>query len=349
MEIVTRNLPEAQRLGWNLVPLLPDRMEHIPDKSLGRRVVVVGDSFAEWMEASGGNFVRVAEQQLRDLGQDVEFVNMGEAGSGLADYYRNLVNYGPGLNVDKVVIALYLGNDLIAFPGGLPTPDKVDAYLPRPAYDHSWRRVLKKSVLLNLIYRQAKVYIPRMRSGFTRQVLDYLRTHDGKDHAFVSQRLAKLDPELVQQAEADAINGWDLATALFDPDYYGNLADANTESPEGATALAALADLRVLLRYAKTLAPRPLVVLIPPSPWVGERYHDYFRRLGYGRLGPIQTEPVILTRIKAFLDQENTPYLDLLPALRTSQDSAYLDRDIHFNAHGQSLAGRELARTLGAP
>jgi len=349
MEIVARNLPEAQRLGWNLVPVLPDRMEGIPDKGPRQRVLVVGDSFAEWMEASGGNFVRIAETQLRDQGRDVEFVNMGEAGSGMVDYYRNLVTYGPRLKADQVVIALYLGNDLIAFPGGLPSPDKVGVSLPVPVYDHSWRRMLKKSVLLNLVYRQAKLHIPWMRSGFTAQVVEYLRRRDGKDQAFVNQRLAKLDPQLVQQAEADSINGWDLATALFSPDYYGNLADANPASPEGDAALASLDDLRTLVRYAKTLAPQVTVVLIPPSPWAGERYHDYFRRLGYGRLGPTQAEPEIQTRVKTLLGQENTPYLDLLPALRASQDSAYLDRDIHFNGHGQELAGHELARALAMP
>lgn len=349
MEIVARNLPQAERLGWNLVPVLPDRMEQIPEKGPHRRVVVVGDSFAEWMETSGGNFVRVAEGQLREQGQEVEFVNMGEAGSGLSDYYRNLVDYGPGLQADKVVIAVYLGNDLVPFRNGLPSPEDVKTYLAPPPYDRSWRRSLKKSVLLNLIYRQAKMHIPWMRSGFTAHVVDYLRSRDGKDQTFVNQRLAKLDPQLLQQAEADAINGWDLATALFNPDYYGNLADANTESPEGKAALAALADLRVLVRYAKTLAPQPLVVLIPPSPWAGERYHDYFRRLGYGHLGPTQSEPAILSTVKALLDEEGAPYLDLLPALRASPESVYLDRDIHFNSHGQDVAGHELARALAAP
>lgn len=349
MEMVARTLPEARRLGWNLVPLLPDRMEQVADKGNRRRMVVVGDSFAEWMEATGGNFVRVAERTMGEQGQDVQFVNMGEAGSGLADYYRNLVNYGPRLKPDTVVIAIYIGNDLIPFPGGLPSSDKVDHYLPVPAYDRSWRRTLKKSVLLNLVYRQAKLHLPWLRSGFTAQVVEYLRTRGGKDQAFVSQRLAKLDPQILHAAEADAINGWDLATALFTPDYYGNLADANTQSAEGAAALAALNDLRTLLRYAKSLSARPMVVLIPPSPWVAERYHDYFRGLGYGRLGPTQSEPVILTRVKAMLKEENTSYLDLLPVLRASPQSAYLDQDIHFNSHGQILAGDELAHFLAKP
>ncbi|MCA1907398.1 MAG: SGNH/GDSL hydrolase family protein [Magnetospirillum sp.] len=349
MELVTRKLPMAQRLGWNLVPPLSDRIAEVSDKTDVERVVVVGDSFAEWMDTSGGNFVRVAERRMRDQGRKVEFVNMGQAGTGMAEYYRNLVDHAAKLKPDTVILALYVGNDLVAFPGGLPKPDEARRVLPTAQQDRSWRKTLKQSILLNLLYRQAKVHVPWLRSGFTDGIVEYLRTHHRKDHDYVRQRLAKLDPQLVQEAESDSINGWDLATALFSPDYYGNLADADAASPEGSAALASLADLGTLVRYAKTLAPQVMVVLIPPSPWAGERYHDYFRRLGYGQLGPTQTEPVILTRVKAALDQENTPYLDLLPALRDSSDAAYMDRDIHFNTIGQELAGRQLARALGTP
>lgn len=348
MEMVARNLPDAKRLGWNLVVGLDERVARARPEKPGRRVLVLGDSFAEWMEADPSNFARVAEAEMRRRGQDVELVNLGEAGSGIADYYRNLLIHGPHLQPDQVIIALYLGNDLTPFRDGLPPPDKMD-WLPPPATKGGWRDTLKRSVLLNMAYRQAKLHIPWFRSGFTAMVLEHSRTQNGKDHVFVERRLAQVDPALLRDAEADAINGWDLATALFTPDYYGDLAAADPATDVGARALAALADLRVLCRQIRSQGAEPRVMLIPPSPWVGSRYHDYFLRLGYGQLGPTEDSPVVVERLKAMLAEDNIPVLDLLPLLRASRQPAYLERDIHFNAHGQDVAGRALADFLDTP
>lgn len=348
MEWLVRRLPAAERLGWNLVPSLVQRVEQAGAKGQSHRIVVVGDSFAEWMEQSAGNFARIAESSLRHQGRDVAMVNLGEAGSGLADYYRNLVTYGPALGPDTVVIAVYLGNDLFPFPGGLPAPDQMHIRLPQPNIQRGWRDLLKRSVLLNLIYRQAKLHIPWLQSGFTAHVVDYSRSTAGKDQTFVTERLAQVDPRLRQDAEADAINGWDLATAIFRPDYYDNLAKADTSTAEGAAAHAALTDLRDLYRYVHSLGAKPVLVLIPPSPWVDSQYHDYFRRLGYGRLGLVDGIPPIVGEIMTMTQSDGIAVLDLSPVLRASDQPAYLERDIHFNSHGQKLAGQALADFLSA-
>jgi hypothetical protein len=346
MEWLVRRLPAAERLGWNLVQPVAQRVERFAAKGQTHRIVVVGDSFAEWMEQSGGNFARIAESALRRQGRAVEMLNMGEAGSGLADYYRNLVTHGPDLKPDTVIIAVYLGNDLSPFPGGLPAPDQLHIRLPQPNVQRGWRDLLKRSVLLNLVYRQAKLHIPWVQSGFTAHVVDYSRSLAGKDQAFVAERLARVDPHLLQDANADAINGWDLATALFRPDYYDALAKADTSTAEGAAARAALTDLRDLYRYARSLGAKPVLVLIPPSPWVDSRYHDYFQRLGYGRLGLVDGVPPIVGEIIAMARGDGVAVLDLLPVLRASDQPAYLERDIHFNSHGQKLAGQALADFL---
>ncbi|CDL00581.1 conserved protein of unknown function [Magnetospirillum gryphiswaldense MSR-1 v2] len=346
MEWLVRRLPAAERLGWNLVQPVAQRVEQFAAKGQSHRIIVAGDSFAEWMEQSGGNFARIAESSLRRQGRDVAMLNMGEAGSGLADYYRNLVTYGPDIKPGTVVIAVYLGNDLSPFPGGLPAPDQLHTRLPQPNVPRGWRDLLKQSVLLNLVYRQAKLHIPWIQSGFTAHVLDYSRSSAGKDQAFVTERLARVDPQLLRDANSDAINGWDLAAAIFRPDYYDNLAKADTATAEGEAARAALVDLRVLYGYVRSLGATPVLVLIPPSPWVDSRYHDYFQRLGYGRLGLAAGAPLITGEIMAMAQGDGVAVLDLLPVLRASDQPAYLERDIHFNSHGQKLAGQALANFL---
>lgn len=346
MEWLVRRLPAAERLGWNLVQPVAQRVEQAAAKGQSHRIVVVGDSFAEWMEQSGGNFARIAESSLRRQGRNVAMVNMGEAGSGLADYYRNLVTYAAALKPDTVVISVYLGNDLSPFPGGLPPADQLHLRLPPTSAQHGWRQFLKQSVLLNLMYRQAKLHVPWLQSGFTAHVVDYSRSVAGKDTAFVAERLARVDPQLLHDAKADAINGWDLATALFQPDYYDNLAKADTTSVEGVAARKALTDVQFVYRYVRSIGANPVLVLIPPSPWVDARYHDYFRRLGYGRLGLVDGLPPIVGEIVAMARGDGVAVLDLLPVLRASDQPAYLERDIHFNSHGQKLVGQALADFL---
>ena len=53
-------------------------------------------------------------------------------------------------------------------------------------------------------------------------------------------------------------------------------------------------------------------------------------------------------RIGAFCAEHKIELLDLLPALREGERQArtYHLRDTHWNAHGNAIAGRELARCL---
>lgn len=88
------------------------------------------------------------------------------------------------------------------------------------------------------------------------------------------------------------------------------------------------------------------MVLIPPSPWVDTRYHGYFLRLGYGKLGSVDAEPPAIRLLKDEFAKTAIPVLDLLPILRASDQPVYLERDIHFNALGQQLAGQALAQFL---
>jgi SGNH hydrolase-like domain, acetyltransferase AlgX len=207
-------------------------------------------------------------------------------------------------------------------------------------------RIAKRSVLLNYAFRLGKMYVPALRSGSFEQMIRHLQTETGMDDAYLTRRLSEADPTLVDAARADAINGWDLAFAIFDPDYYSDLAAADSSTAKGKEVERGLGDLRTLIIAARTQNAKVAVVLLPPPVWVAERYWSYFKRLGYRELGPSSAPVPLVERVKAFLSAEGVPALDVLPALRADAQSTYLENDIHLNRRGHEVVARELASFL---
>lgn len=291
----------------------------------------------EWRDNTGHSYTRVAEALL----PGTEFVNLAEGGTGLPEYFANLTRYGERLKPQVVIIGLYLGNDLVPSvpPLGMDRP-------PQSDQTGGLKNWLKYSVLLNYMFRLGKLYIPSLRSGFFEKTVASLKARTGIDDATIARRLSQVDPALVEAARADAINGWDLAHALFDPNLYGDLAQSAPGSPKGEDLEAALKDLGTLIVAVRERNATAAVVLLPPPVWVAPRYGRYFQRLGYGELGPVTGPVPLIERIKTTLAAQQVPTLDILPVLRAQAEPVYLDNDIHLDRHGQAAVGKELAGFL---
>ncbi len=137
-----------------------------------------------------------------------------------------------------------------------------------------------------------------------------------------------------------------MAYAVFDPNYYGDLAAAARGTSKGEEIEGALQDLHALTDLARRQNARVVVVLLPPPVWVGERYWDYFKRLGYSDVGAASEPVPVVEKVKEYLAADGVPALDILPTLRSANEKLYLDNDIHLNRRGQELVGGELARFL---
>jgi GDSL-like Lipase/Acylhydrolase family len=345
MELAVRYLPLGDQLGWSMVPPVSDRIAKAGAAKPGTaRILALGDSMTEWRDNTGESYVRIAEQML----PKTEAVNLAQGGTGLSDYLGNFLRFGARLRPDIVLIGLYLGNDLVP---SMPPLDTAEAQAslrasPSPPQELDLKRIAKKSVLLNYLFRVGKVHIPSLRSGFFEQMISQLEAQTGKDDAYVASRLNEAGPKLVDAARADAINGWDLAFAIFDPDYYGELAAAAPSTPKGKEVDGGLKDLNAIVTAVRENRVKVVVVLLPPPVWVSERYWPYFKRLGYGDLGPSNGPVPLVERVKAYLSTEEVPALDVLPALRAETEPTYLENDVHLNRRGHQVIGRELASFL---
>jgi lysophospholipase L1-like esterase len=346
--------PLGDRYGWSRVPTIQERITRSGVKDPGEwRILGLGDSFAVFRESDGGNFLRIAERRARRAGFPVELVNLGQSATGLREYTRNLERHAARLRPDAVVVALYLGNDVFAYRlealerAAPPAP-------PHPEPRVSWRQVLegeisRRSAFLSLALRVARGWIPALRSGTLERSLEYLARLYGLERDEVERRLALADPGLVARARADRVNPWDVAVAVVEPRLYLDLAALDEASGHAAAAREFLAGLDRIVEIAQRSHVPIAFVLIPPSPFVGIRYHGDFARMGYTMSPSLaEGESAVVRAISDHLAARGLPHLDLTPALRASRKPVSLPEDIHFDSHGQRVAGLALAEFLEA-
>ena len=109
--------------------------------------------------------------------------------------------------------------------------------------------------------------------------------------------------------------------------------------------------LSELEAWHRELGARLLLVLIPDEFQVNDRLWNKARAAAAKRHGLAETafrRDLPQRRIDRWADENGVRVLDLLPALRDAEREArtYHLRDTHWNAYGNRVAGRELARAL---
>jgi hypothetical protein len=350
-EFAARHLSLGDKMGWSMVPRVDARVasaEKAPRQGL--RALVLGDSQTEWRDSTGQSYVRVAERQLIADKVQAGFVNLAQTATGIDQYFANLTKYTDRLAPDVVVVGVYLGNDIRGAMPPLSTPEgrKQALLAAEPAVDQRawWKRLALSSVLVNFVHRLAKRSLPQLRSGYFEDIVGRMQRSTGKDDGFVQDRLEKADAALVDASRADTINPWLLAAAVFYPDYYASLAAAAPGTEAEANLAGALADLAVIAEFCRERKIPVVAVLIPPPVWVSARYHDFFRRLGHGPLGPPSGKVPLIQRLHEGLEKMNVHRIDVLDDLRRASEDTYLPQDDHLNRRGHEIVGAALARWL---
>ena len=349
-EYILRQMTVTDRLGFERVSSVEKRAFAAPvAKQRMLRIVGIGDSFTIFRDTQGRNYLRYAEKKISKAGSSgIDVINLAQAGTNLHEYFKNIALYGERLRPDIVTIGLYLGND-ISRPGELSLKQKFEVgelMQKKKVKEKNLREVLtgwaKNSILLNFIFRQLKVYVPALRSGAFEDLIDYLKKYEGKDDKFVQKRLNRADPRMVELAKSDAINVWDLASAIFHPDHYVNLYDIPPGSLAERNLSKMLIDLDFVISWLLARDMKPIVILLHPSIIVGKEYQEYYKRLGYS-LPDLETKTTPLTdRITEHLLSREIVFLDTLSLLRSTKGNLYIPDDTHLNSKGQRVVGEAL-------
>jgi hypothetical protein len=279
-------------------------------------VAVLADSFGVGVVPISYNFTSVAERALASgLAGRYERVavhNLGVASIGPPEYYYLLHREALPLNPALVVVCLFVGNDLGA---PLARPQVTMASL------ESWRS-------WQLAARLAA--LGGTRAGGAVEFTDWGRFERGVPPWVLDHRLEppSFSEERFMQIELERAGWFSLSWA---------------ELPEKIEAAC-----RTLREFHAVLGDRLLVALLPDEMQVNDAlWQAVLRRVP---APGVMRRELPQQQLVPCCERAGIRVLDLLPALRAAERTAptYHLRDTHWNAHGNRIAGEELAAWIRA-
>jgi hypothetical protein len=296
--------------------------------------ICIGDSFSTSVVPHALHFTTLAERLL-GCG---EIHNMGFAGIGLNIYLHLLESEALPLRPDVVVVDVFVGNDLAE---GLKAS--------RPV---GWlqRCMDERQLLLALVPRRL-LRVQAAQPMETRPLEGGRAAEDsGAAGARNGAPAVARTPEQLAQAFP-----W-LADPRLETPGYSELAFTELEqrraravcAPEAPPAWPRIHEL--LAQMHARCGEVPFCVMLIPDEFQVEEAVWELVRSGPGGAGLERDLPQ--RELIPWLASEGIPCLDLLPALRAvppledGRRHLYHARDTHFNARGNDVAGRELARFL---
>jgi hypothetical protein len=276
-------------------------------------VVEIGDSFSQSGVPLPYHFTTVAERDLPGC----SIYNMGMAKIGPREYKYLMQKEALGLNPDLIVIDLFVGNDIVDDYGCNPSPlrkwlDRENLLLytvPRRLW--RWGRERERA--------GGAGGVPQVDSAWQSSGFDWLDDP------------SKENPTLSPEAyfDIESLHVHQLCTA-----------EAEKYYPDFVRALDELIGAAGSTRLAFMLIPDELQVNDELWQAVTRDVHEPLERDRGQRV------------LKAWLDERHQPVLDLLPDLRAAppwtdgKQHLYHLRDTHFNARGNAVVGKALARFL---
>jgi len=294
----------------------PDEEFFVPgpeDYSVG----LIADSVGVGSVPFRHHFATLAERELRERLRGryarVAIDNHSVIGIDLPGYRYIFEHDIRGHAYRQVVLCFFVGNDMT-----------------RPIEEGRWRRLVRLQGWLPF-------EVPR-RLWLTSRGVERERP-----------------PEEIELEEEPAF----LTNPALEPPYFTEAAFLQVEEQRAVISLAGLPYVEELYRQAlselevwhQELGTRLLLVIIPDEFQVNDRLwraalEASSRSLRLPRSAYQRDLPQ--KRIRRWADERGVRVLDLLPALREAESEArtYHLRDTHWNAHGNRVAGRELARAL---
>ena len=337
LEFACRMLPVSDSMGWNRTLPLSERAKRF-DAAAPLKIVALGDSFVEWRAGEGVNMFDLLQGDLSRQGGKI--LNLGQAGTDVIDYiesYRQYVHFTP----DAIILCLTLGNDVYDYS------EKVEVKAGESdagASQSGVKAFIKKhSVVVNFLFRLSKQYFPVMRAGSFDQDVKNLQKKAGLTDAQVKSRLARLDPKIIELARSDAVNPWVPAIGAISPEFYKELYRESSQQgrAQAEDTLRLIRDFRSGQKVKNFL-----VVLLPESLQVSEKYDDFYKRCGYDLDNfPLPERRGLIRYLQRRLGDFGIRSLDATPALEKVYP-AYIPLDTHPNSQGHKAIASAMAQFI---
>ncbi|HLU38507.1 MAG TPA: hypothetical protein VK081_03925 [Planctomycetota bacterium] len=293
-----------------------------PGTGAGDVVVAIGDSFAVGVVPHARHYTTVCEGLL----PGVRVHNLGVSAIGPAGYHHLLVEQGLPLRPDAVVVALFLGNDVGNAARWRERTSWLASVFDRRSIRaiqvplRLWRMRGQRGSLLQAA-GPAGADVPFATDAEMRAALPWVDDPMLEQPTFTEEAFLAMEVEraLVLQ-HADRRGLWDKT-------------------------FAAIAAMR------EACGAVPFGVLLIPDEFQVE---DALWAEVVARAELVMERDAPQRRAAAWLDAAGIPFVDLLPDLRAmpplgdGRRHVYHLRDAHFNARGNAVAGRGLARLVAA-
>lgn len=336
VESILRIAPISDIIGWNRVPSIQERIERFNKLDGKAKIVVLGDSFAEWRLGGSVNMFDIIQKRV--VNRKVALLNLAKAGSDIGGYlgmYEKYVSFKP----DYIIMCVYLGNDIENY-GDI----KLNAISSDNLSSQDLKGFLKRhSILANLLFRGLKYRFSFFRSDFLENNLKVLQKIENLSDEFIKSRIKQISPEVLNAAKSDRINAWTLALGIARPYHYKKLFGLITQD-----ALAA-ADRSVSIIkgfYETKAVDNFLVIFIPESLQVSQQYDDFFKQCGFNLNDfPLSERQKLTKYVIKELSRSGIKTLDLTGALQKAAN-AYIDGDIHLNAEGHKIAADSIYQVI---
>jgi lysophospholipase L1-like esterase len=328
------------------------RGDDVPlDKPAGaRRIVVLGDSFvAGWGVDAREIFSAQLEERLNKSSADrVQVINAGRVGSGptrQCDIYEAV---GRRFHPDLVVLAFYLGNDLL---DAAQEQDRDE--LARWHPDGIARRALyawcPNAYLELAILRQAvdarRQFEPRTSAEVQQTITEQARA-SGANTETALERYQALPADVRQELEQGLLSQHRVLPACYDPDRIRRALDPNDDELQSIWPRAERALERLKLAVAADGA-RLAIMIIPDAAQVDPLALAFDAQFGYHvNREWLHRQCRTQQQLHNWATENGIASLDLTDALRASAEQCYFTRDQHFTPAGHAVAAEQLAAWL---
>jgi hypothetical protein len=330
-EFLEANRPPAGEMRW----FFPFNSrghydgEFTPKRPGQTRVVSIGDSFSASGVPHYYHFTTVCER----LVPGVEVCNLGVVAIGPPEYLELLNQEGLALDPDLVVIDVYVGNDITFFG----CDQAQDFSLLRAGFDR------QSLYLPTLLPRLVKVAAERRLRGDVAAPLPGAGTPPADTQPHID------DPDELQR-RIPWISDPLLEAPLFSKANFLACAMAHAGEICAGDGSNYEPFFEAMSAIRRAVGSRPLAVMLIPEEFQVE--DALWREVVAGLPRRSLERDLPQRRIKAWLEAQGIPYVDLLPRLRAVPPLAdgdrhlYLFRDTHFNVRGNQVAGEGLAELV---
>lgn len=308
----------------------------------GPRVIVLGDSFVWGIGVSyDETFTTLLERALEQAHPGAEVINLGVPGFEPDHYFHLLRHYGMGLRPDAVVLAFYVGNDIMRRRGADGEEAIVVAgqsyYVHRNGnwvHDHLGGDRWYLYHNLNYLWRVGRARLERLldrppSGGFTRA---------GAAAAVRVRTAGRPEAAPALRTHPAYLRDIDERSEIYLKDDTEAFRYHWRHTQEVLTAMA---------EYLKVRGVPLLVVVIPDQvQHDGALMTDYLTAVGFSPERYDFEKPQRLLR--AWCGQHAVPCLDLLAVFRSESDIGrlYLHDDPHWSRAGHELAAQAILPEL---